>query len=84
MTDEIDPDFSDLLTPGVNDSPKQVDRKLDAQRQLKRLTRRELAILYLYAQDLTQAEIGVKMGLSQRHIGRILEGIAKKAVDPDN
>ena len=75
MTDS-DIDFNDFL--GTDDR-ELVDRRIDAKRQLGKLTQRERAILYLYGCGYTQAEIGEKVGLSQRHIGRILEGIGKKA-----
>ena len=78
MTDENDVDFSEFL--GLEDS-EAVDLRLDVERQLAQLTQRERTILYYYACGDTQAEIGVKVGLSQRHVGRILEGIAKKAAD---
>ena len=76
MTDSGSEDFSDFFS---SDDIEAIDRKLDALRQLAQLTQRERTILYLYACGDTQAEIGEKVGLSQRHVGRILEGIAKKA-----
>ena len=76
MTDNEGIDFSDFLS---ENSAEDIERKLDVNRQLAHLTQRERAILYLFACGDTQAEIGVKVGLSQRHVGRILEGIAKKA-----
>ena len=76
MTDENDVDFSDFL--GAEDS-EAVNLRLDVEQQVARLTQRERVILYLFACGDTQAEIGEKVGLSQRHVGRILEGIAKKA-----
>ncbi len=76
MTDNEGTDFSEFL--GLEDS-EAVDLRLDVERQLAQLTQRERIILYLFASGDTQAEIGEKVGLSQRHIGRILEGIAKKA-----
>lgn len=75
MTDS-DIDYNDFL--GTDDR-ELVDRRIDAKRQLAKLTQRERAILYFYACGDTQAEIGEKVGLSQRHVGRILEGIGKKA-----
>ena len=78
MTDNEGIDFSDFLS---ENSAEDIERKLDVNRQLAQLTQRERAILYLFACGDTQAEIGVKVGLSQRHVGRILEGIAKKAAD---
>ena len=76
MTNDEGLDFSEFL--GLEDS-EAVDLRLDVERQLAQLTQRERIILYLFACGDTQAEIGEKVGLSQRHVGRILEGIAKKA-----
>ena len=76
MTDNEGIDFSDFLS---ENSAEDIERKLDVERQLAQLTQRERIILYLFACGDTQAEIGEKVGLSQRHVGRILEGIAKKA-----
>ena len=78
MTNDEGLDFSEFL--GLEDS-EAVDLRLDVERQLAQLTQRERAILYLFACGGTQAEIGEKVGLSQRHVGRILEGIAKKSID---
>ena len=71
-------DFSDFFT---EEDPKAVGRKLDTMQLIGDLSHRERAILYLYACGDTQTEIGEKVGLSQRHVGRILEGIAKKAIN---
>ena len=76
MTNDEGIDFSEFL--GLEDS-EAVDLRLDVERQLAQLTQRERIILYLFACGDTQVEIGEKVGLSQRHVGRILEGIAKKA-----
>lgn len=81
MTDDEGIDFSEFL--GLEDS-EAVDLRLDVERQLAQLTHRERNVLYYYACGDTQAEIGEKVGLSQRHVGRILEGIAKKAIDPSS
>lgn len=78
MTDDEGIDFSEFL--GLEDS-EAVDLRLDVERQLAQLTQRERNVLYYYACGDTQAEIGEKVGLSQRHVGRILEGIAKKSID---
>lgn len=76
MTDNGSEDFSDFFCA---EDIETIERKLDFERQLAKLTKRERTILYWYACGDTQAEIGEKVGLSQRHIGRILEGIGKKA-----
>jgi DNA-binding NarL/FixJ family response regulator len=76
LTNDEGIDFREFL--GIEDS-EAVDLRLDVERQLAQLTQRERVILYLFACGDTQAEIGVKVGLSQRHVGRILEGIANKA-----
>ena len=56
-----------------------VERKIDFERLLKRLSPRDRRIAVLYAFGHTQAEIGAIVGLSQRHIGRVLEKMSKSA-----
>jgi len=65
LTDENDVDFSEFL--GLEDS-EAVDLRLDVERQLAQLTQRERAILYLFACGDTQAEIGVKVGISGENV----------------
>jgi RNA polymerase sigma factor (sigma-70 family) len=69
-------DFSEFFS---TEDIESVERKVDFEKQFTKLTQRERNVLYYYACGDTQAEIGEKVGLSQRHVGRILEGIAKKA-----
>ena len=56
-----------------------VERKIDFERLLKRLSPRDRRIAVLYAFGHTQAEIGAIVGLTQRRIGQILQEISKSA-----
>jgi len=56
-----------------------VERKIDFERLLKRLSPRDRKIAVLYAFGHTQEEIGAKVGLTQRRIGQILQEISKSA-----
>jgi len=55
-----------------------VERKIDFERLLKRLSPRDRRIAVLYAFGHTQEEIGAKVGLTQRRIGQILQEISKR------
>ena len=59
-------------------SHENIDDKIDAEQVIGRLTHIERAILYLFVTGHSQTEIGVIIGYSQRHIGRILENMSKK------
>ena len=54
-----------------------IERKIDFERLLTTLSERDRKIAVLYAFGHTQAEIGAIVGLSQRHIGRVLEKMSK-------
>jgi len=54
--------------------------KIDFERLLAALSERDRKIAVLYAFGHTQEEIGAIVGLSQRHIGRVLEKMSKSAV----
>lgn len=54
--------------------------KIDFERLLAALSERDRRIAVLYAFGHTQEEIGAIVGLSQRHIGRVLEKMSKSAV----
>ena len=56
-----------------------VERKIDFERLLKRLSPRDRRIAVLYAFGHTQEEIGAIVGLTQRRIGQILQEISKSA-----
>ena len=60
------------------ESLESVERKIDFERMLEGLKARDKRIVYLYASGHTQAEIGAIVGLSQRHIGRVLEKMSKR------
>ena len=57
-----------------------IERKIDFERLLTTLSERDMKIAVLYAFGHTQEEIGAIVGLSQRHIGRVLEKMSKSAV----
>jgi len=54
-----------------------VERKIDFERLLTTLSERDRKIAVLYAFGHTQEEIGAIVGLSQRHVGRVLEKMSK-------
>ena len=56
-----------------------VDLKIGFERLLATLSERDRKIAVLYAFGHTQEEIGAIVGLSQRHIGRVLEKMSKSA-----
>ena len=72
MTDELD--IRDLY------QEDEVDERLDAEKAMEQLSARDRRVIYLRFSDYTQAEIGERVGLSQRHIGRILDKMSKKGV----
>ncbi len=55
-----------------------VERKIDFERLLKRLSPRDRRIAVLYAFGHTQAEIGAIVGLSQPTIHRVLANMNKR------
>ena len=55
-----------------------IERKIDFERLLKRLSERDRKIAVLYAFGHTQEEVGAIVGLSQRHVGRVLEKMSKR------
>jgi len=57
-----------------------VENRIDIERAIGSLTFREATVLYLWAMcEKSQAEIGEIIGLSQRHVGRILANMSKRA-----
>ena len=56
-----------------------VERKIDFERLLKRLSPRDRRIAVLYAFGHTQAEIGAIVGLCDQRISQILANIRKSA-----
>jgi len=56
-----------------------IERKIDFERLLKRLSPRDRHIAVLYAFGHTQEEVGAIVGLTQRRIGQILQEISKSA-----
>ena len=55
-----------------------VENKIDVERAIGRLSRREAAVLYLWVTGYTQAEIARMFGYTDRHIRRILANISEK------
>ena len=55
-----------------------VENKIDVERAIGRLSKREAAVLYLWVTGYTQAEIGRMFGYTDRHIRRILANISEK------
>ncbi len=56
-----------------------IERKIDFEQLLSTLSERDRRIAVLYAFGHTQEEIGAIVGLSQRHIGRVLANMSKSA-----
>lgn len=72
-------DFDGLLEGASAESMDRMDDLLDAVAYAKSLPEREQKILMLFCEGYTQEEIGARVGVSQRHIGRILSSMSKKA-----
>ena len=68
-------DLDDLFPP----DEQGVENKIDVERAIGRLSRREAAVLYLWVTGYTQAEIGEAMGVNQSTISRILANMHKKS-----
>ena len=54
-----------------------VENKIDVERAIGRLSRREAAVLYLWVTGYTQAEIGEAMGCDQSTVSRVLAKMHK-------
>ena len=67
-------DLDDLFPP----DEQGVENKIDVERAMGRLSRREAAVLYLWVTGYSQAEIGRMFGYTDRHIRRILANISEK------
>jgi RNA polymerase sigma-B factor len=67
---------SDTIADGIGQSDDRfelIENRATVGRGLKSLPQRERQILYLrFAEGLTQAEIGVRMGMSQMHVSRLI------------
>ena len=66
--------LNDLFPP----DEQGVENKIDVERAMGRLSKREAAVLYLWVTGYTQAEIGRMFGYTDRHIRRILANISEK------
>ena len=71
-------DLSDLFD---DESIESVENRIDVERAVADLPAREQQILYLFACGHTQEEIGAIIGLSQRHVGRLLQKMSKKRLE---
>ena len=60
-------------------SHEDVDRKIEIEEAIRRLGHIDRAILYLWVEGYTQAEIGVIFGYSQSKICRLLANLHKSA-----
>jgi len=54
------------------------DQKIEIEKAVERLGHIDRAVLYLWVEGYTQAEIGRMFGYSERHIRRILANIREK------
>ena len=61
-----------------SESLESIERKVEFEQLLARLSVRDRRIAVLYAFGHTQEEIGTIVGLSQRRIGQILQETSKK------
>jgi len=68
-------DLDDLFPP----DEQGVENKIDVERAMGRLSRREAAVLYLWVTGYTQEEIGEALGVNQSTISRILANMHKKS-----
>lgn len=66
--------LADMFSP----DEQGVENKIDVERAIGRLSRREAAVLYLWVTGYTQAEIGEKMGVTHQRISQILANICKR------
>lgn len=67
--------LNDLFPP----DEQGVENKIDVERAMGRLSRREAAVLYLWVTGYTQAEIGEAMGCDQSTISRVLANMHKSS-----
>ncbi len=59
-------------------SQEDADKKIEIEEAVNRLGHIDRAILYLWVEGYTQAEIGRMFGYTDRHIRRILANISEK------
>ena len=60
-------------------SHEDVDRKIEIEEAIRKLGHIDRAVLYLWVEGYTQAEIGVIFGYSQSKICRLLANLHKSA-----
>ena len=61
-----------------NDTTDGIDNKLDAQKAIEKLGHIDRAVLYLWVEGYTQAEIAHMFGYCQQRISQIIADISKK------
>ena len=59
-------------------SHEDVDKKIEIEEAIGRLGHIDRAVLYLWVEGYTQAEIGAIFGYSREHINRILAKMSQK------
>ena len=59
-------------------SQENADKKLEIEEAVNRLGHIDRAILYLWVEGYTQAEIGAIFGYSREHVNRLLAKISQK------
>ena len=64
-----------------SESLESIERKVEFEQLLARLSERDRRIAVLYAFGHTQEEIGAIVGLTQRRIGQILQEISKSTTE---
>lgn len=74
-------DIRDFFSTETLESIDGVEDFIDIQQEFNKLPEREQKILYLRLLDYTQEEIGAIVGLSQRHIGRVLANMSKSGFE---
>jgi len=67
--------LNDLFPP----DEQGVENKIDVERAIGRLSKREAAVLYLWVTGYSQAEVAEIMGVNQSTISRILANMHKKS-----
>jgi len=54
------------------------DRKIETEQAIEKLGHIDRAVLYLWVEGYTQAEIGVIFGYSREHVNRLLARMSQK------
>jgi len=70
-------DLSDFI------SHEDAEKRIEVQERIDDLGRIERAMLHLWVEGYTQAEIGVMFGYSREHVNRLLAKISQKTSERD-